>query len=144
MTFEVLYCVKAVWDVGANTLAVRKGEHYPDDYAGKVISVRKIGTGPSLRKMANQHLKVVELDLDEKTRIGLSDRKLKIDPLTQKTAVPTLDDRWGKITADVLRANFADPLAAEAKADDPYDVDGKRFADVASLAVGFLPKMEVV
>jgi hypothetical protein len=59
-------------------------------------------------------------------------------PSAVSVVAVTFDDRWGALAA-TLRRQFDGPEEAEAKADDPFDVDGRRFAAVAEIARGSLP-----
>ena len=150
MKYEVLYHRDAPWRVG-ETKAERvermrsrtplaTADRYPNCYPGQVISIRALcdvaqGRLPSLSNMADKDNIVVVLDLDKKGREALAGRGRKI--VAGRPERVTFEDRHGA-TAQTLRAQFADAEAAEAKAEDRFDMDGRRFVEVSALARGFL------
>jgi len=145
---------------------VASAECYPGSYPGRVISLCPVGSDrPSLRNMADKDRLCVVLDLSDEERQGLASRQRKISLTTEstehtekgvipigsssvpsvssvvKTAVVSFEDRWGAV-APTLRRQFEKPEEVEAKADDEFDFEGRRFAELASLARDILPPAE--
>lgn len=146
MKYEVLRHVREQWRVGETKSGrvarlrspspLTAEQRYPDGYAGKVISVRAVrdvaqGRLPSLRNMEDKEHEVSVLDLTSKQRERLSSRRDKL--VGGKILRVTFDDRHGAL-ASILRKQFDDVEAAEAKADDRFDVDGRRFAAIRDIA----------
>jgi hypothetical protein len=149
MLHEVLYQACPIWLVGeskqdaasrrtAQIDSVPQGQ-YPNDYAGRVVSIRRSGRkgkGPSLRRMAGDVMQVVELDLSLEDVTALRTRTQKIG--SENLLPVTFDDRWGAV-AKILRENLDDPEAAE-HGDEDRELDARRFAELSGLAKGMLPK----
>lgn len=144
MLYEVRYSAHHIWDVGKFTSKHRPGKHYPDDYAGKVIDVRRKGQGPSLRNMEDKAHPVIELNLTKQARHELAARVCKLGTVLDKPGpVPTtLDDRWGEDIAEVIRYNFSDPEQAERESQEvevPTEA-GRRFSAIVGTAKKLLPQ----
>ncbi len=148
MRYEVLYQKRAAWLVGetkeeaasrrANALSTSMpSRQYPNDYAGRVIAIRKSGVKPSLRDMEGDLLQVAELELTREDVESLCSRSQKIG--AGVLAPVRFEDRWGKV-AETLHANFADAEAAEKQVEDETSLDGRRFAELSALAKKMLPK----
>ena len=151
MEYQVLYETEPAWLVGETTAEREErlnagtpcitDDCYRGNYGGRVTSIRAVrdviqGRFPSLQNMSDKDHPMVVLDLDEDGRADVASRRLKI--VDGKSEPVTFDDRWGAI-AQVLHAQFEDPEATELKADDPFDVEGRRFVEVSRTAVDLLP-----
>ena len=150
MQYEILFHRDVPWRVGEKTAErarrmrdrtpVAVEDRYPETYPGRVISVRIqrdviLGKLPSLRNMADKDHLFLVLDLDKSQRDALSSRRRKI--VAGRAERVTFDDRHGAL-ASTLRSQFTDPEAAEAKASDPFDIEGRRFIEVVTTARAFL------
>ncbi len=153
MQYEVLYHAREAWKVGETKAerverfrlarALATAERYPDCYRGMIISVRSqrdviLGKLPSLRNMADKDHKVIVLDLVPQQRAALASRRRKI--VAGREQDVTFDDRHGATTISLLNAfgSIEAAEAAESKAEDHFDVDGRRFIELAAIARSFL------
>lgn len=95
MRYQILFRAAPAWQTA-------KGEALPDDYAGKVISVKPEGHkwGPGDLRGARR---VVAMDLTEEQYRELASGKLKLSP-DGKTLLPvTFEDRWGALAAEIKK-----------------------------------------
>lgn len=79
-------------------------QRYPDDYAGKIISVRPDGHRWTQKDVADPGRAVADLDLTTAETRALRDRESKLDASLRIVTV-TFDDEYGA-TAAALRAQF--------------------------------------
>ncbi len=144
MQYRVLYRSGPAWEVGANTPQIIPGSHYPGDYSGQVVSVKKLDHRFTPGDLAGGRV-AIELDLTESQQDDLRSRRGKLAVVLGLPAIVpvTFDDRWGEV-ASTLRANLDDPEQAEREVDEEAETfDGRRFAELAILARKMLPAMYV-
>ena len=152
MKYEVLYHRTAPWLPGETTpqrdarMRTRDlpdvAECYPDNYPGKIISVRKVrdvvqGKLPTLKNMADKDRLFAIVDLDVEGRAALASHRRKIKG--GRVEPVTFEDRHGA-TAATLRLQFGDAEDAETRSDDRDDFEGRRFVEVSSLARSMLAR----
>jgi len=109
---------------------------YPDEYPGKVISVRPVADIvekglPSLMQMADKDRPCVTLDLTDAEIAGLSTRTRKIDAETERPVAVTLDDRHGAILSDLVE-KYGSREAVEV---------AEQTADIEAKAAGLTPEI---
>lgn len=94
--YQVLYRSRAAWEVGEGSPDHRPGEHYPGDYAGKVISVVKAGHawGPGDLEDPARRLLAVELTAEELALLRSGQRKIVNDGLANVSH----EDSWGSLS----------------------------------------------
>ena len=123
-------------------------DRLPGYFPGEVIVTRRVGertrspthrgrtvARPSLRDMADKDHVFTVLDLDVAGRADLESGRRKI--VGGHSERVTFEDRQGALAA-ILRSQFSDAEEAEAKADDAFDFDGRRFVMAREIAEGFL------
>lgn len=112
--YRVLYRKTPAWLVGEpqESAVIRRSfvdvstpdQHYPDDYAGHVISVKSLSHNwrPGDTADPSRALVTIDLTLEEAARLRV--RELKLGTLDRPVPV-TLDDHYGA-TASTLRTEF--------------------------------------
>jgi hypothetical protein len=150
MKYRVLIQACPIWkpgerDVDAEPRRVRRenapaSERYPDDYAGRVVSVIPADKQFHPADVADPSRLVITRELTDYERDGLRSRMLKIS-LDRRIEDVTFDDRWGAV-AEVLRANIEDPEAAEAL-DSDDDIEARRFDEISTMARNSLQDVTV-
>lgn len=132
--YKILYRTFPAWEVGAGTPDVIRDSHYPDDYAGIVISIVAEGHRFSPGDLADPRRREATLDLTGGEIARLRTRQLKVvgTHSLARTEPVTLEDRWGEAAVG-LRARFgslAEELerqAADCEDDDhPFNVQLRR------------------
>lgn len=104
---------------------VNPDDHYPDDYAGKVVAVRRSGWRWTEMDLAGGRV-IVQMELTDQEAGWVSSRTRKI--INGERVPITFEDRWGSQIAARLRERFDDAEDAERRSDDPNDYIGRQFA----------------